>query len=125
MMMASASPVIRCATAPASSNTCFQEFKSLQRDRLTALAVFFRHEHVPVGRVLANQGSAAERLFLIQEGEVAYILEGACAGNPMKPNPHQSSSIPGLPYLSMGSLNAMRMAMDKCSQRNVQNRQTR
>lgn len=102
-----------------------QVFKPLQRDRLTALAVFFRHEHVPAGRVLAHQGAAAERVFLIESGEVAYTLEGASAGNPMKPDAHQHNSIPGLPYLSQGSLNAMRMAMEKYSKRDMQTRQTR
>lgn len=102
-----------------------QVFQSLQRDRLTALAVFFRQEHVPAGRILAAQGSEADRVFLIQEGEVAYILEGANAGNPMKPKASQSTSIPGLPYLSLGSLSGMRMAVEKCSTRDIQNRDSR
>jgi hypothetical protein len=102
-----------------------QVFESLQRDRLTALAVFFRQEHVPAGRVLATQGASGDRVFLIQEGEVAYILEGANTGNPMKPNISSSASIPGLPYLSLGSLSNMRMAMEKCSIRGVQQRDSR
>ena len=80
---------------------------------------------MPAGRVLATQGAEADRVYLIQEGEVAYVLEGANAGNPMKPKVSQSTSIPGLPYLSLGSLSGMRMAMEKCSMRDVQNRDSR
>lgn len=60
-------------------------------------------------------------MFLIQEGEVAYVLEGDVAGNPMKPKPGLGTTIPGLPYLSQGSVSGMRMAMEKSSTRDIQN----
>jgi hypothetical protein len=93
---------------------CIQVFKSLKRDRLTALAIFFRLERVPAGRVLANQGSLADRLYLIDEGEIAYILEGCKSGNPMKPTMYRASDpIPGLTHIAPGSSFAIRIAIEK------------
>lgn len=95
-----------------------QAFKQLQRDRLTSLLIFFRPENVPAGHVLAAQGTVADSVFLIEEGQVAYIMEGENMHNPMHPNCLKNRDpIPGLPFVYSGSIPGMRMAVEKTDQR--------
>lgn len=97
-----------------------QVFEHLKRDRLTALSVFFRPENVPAGHVLAAQGTTADSLFLIEEGEIAYIMEGDNMHNPMDPNcSKHHEPIPGLPFIHSGSIPAMRMAVEKSDNRQI------
>ena len=93
-----------------------QPFQQLARDRLTALAVFFRTINVPAGAVLATQGSPVDKLFLIMEGEVSFMLEGGSGTNPMDPNSgsaRHSQSIRRISHLSAGSAPGMKAAMHK------------
>jgi hypothetical protein len=92
-----------------------QAFQQLPRDRLTALAVFFRAEELPAGAVLAEQGAPADRVFLIQEGEVALVLEGDDSANPMDPYGRKAATeaVPGGEFLAAGSTAAMRRSADQ------------
>ena len=94
-------------------DACAQAFQQLPRDRLTALAVFCRLEDLPAGRVLATQGTPADRVYLIQEGEVALVREGDQTGNPMNPYERRASDVVvGGEYLAPGATSAMRGAAD-------------
>eukprot|EP00892_Ulva_mutabilis_P012096 jgi/Ulvmu1/9259/UM050_0008.1 len=98
----------------------FQAFRQLPRDRLTALLVFCHPEHVPAGRVLAGQGTAADCIFMIEEGEVAFVMEGDTMHNPMDPNGmKQHQPIPGLPFVNAACIGAMRKAIEKIDRRGV------
>jgi hypothetical protein len=90
-----------------------QAFWGLPKDRLVALAVFFRREHVPSGHVLAHQGSPALRVSLIEEGEAAFVLEGECTANPMSPFSRKANLLPGIAHLAPGSSAAMLKAVEK------------
>lgn len=103
-----------------------QAFKALPRDKLTALLVFCHPENVPAGRVLATQGSAAESIFLIEEGQVAHVMEGESMCNPMDPNClKQREPIPGLPFVNSGSISAVRKAIEKSERRGVRKPRSR
>jgi hypothetical protein len=50
---------------------------------------------------------------LIEEGEVAFVLEGESTLNPMSPLSHKANLLPGITHLAPGSSVAMFKAVDK------------
>ena len=71
--------------------------------------------------MLATQGSSVQRVFMVQEGEVSFVLEGSGVTNPMNPSAGgPGEAVQCISYLAAGSAAAMKAAV--CKQNSFRDR---